>query len=228
MKGTVLERFLAKVAQQPHGCWEWLGARSDKHQHGKLSVGGKGVYTHRVAYELFIGHIPDGLKICHTCDNPGCVNPAHLFVGTNKDNTQDALMKGRLVNTAFTKGATHYKAKLDDEQVKEIRRLCAAGASRSIVAEQYGVAYQTVGDIVTRRHWKHIPPEDMNPIQENILHKVRNMLKPQKTSQYVGVSWHKQGKKWQAQIKINGRRHYLGLFDNEENAHEAYLKAMVA
>ena len=78
------------------GCWEWGGSR-DGRGYGTVSVGSDGhPYAHRFSYETFIGKIPDGHVICHRCDNPPCINPAHLFVGTQADNVQDMVSKGRM------------------------------------------------------------------------------------------------------------------------------------
>ncbi len=91
------DRFWAKVDKSGE-CWLWTGARSGRNRYGYFGLGGKrdGIArAHRVAYELTIGSIPDGMVVCHKCDTPHCVNPSHLFVGTPKDNTEDMLRKGR-------------------------------------------------------------------------------------------------------------------------------------
>ena len=83
---------------EPDECWEWMGARKDKLPYGLIMRGPKGaglVYTHRVAYEVTYGPVPDGLLVLHKCDNPPCCNPRHLFLGTHQDNTLDAQTKGR-------------------------------------------------------------------------------------------------------------------------------------
>ena len=93
-KGTPLDRFLDRVQKQESGCWVWTGANNGL-GYGVMRLGLKQVYAHRFSYEQFVSPIPDGLCICHKCDNPRCVNPDHLFLGTQKDNMQDCSRKGR-------------------------------------------------------------------------------------------------------------------------------------
>ena len=97
------DRIRAKVSiDKRTDCWNWTGATANGY--GVLNFGGQ-VRAHRLAYETFVGPIPDGLLVCHRCDNPRCVNPGHLFVGTNSDNTRDMVSKGRQRNQ-ITKSQT--------------------------------------------------------------------------------------------------------------------------
>lgn len=151
-----LARFWSKVeVRGPDDCWEWRGVRYSNGYGIIIVKNHKRVMTHRVAYELANGPIPDGMHVLHSCDNPPCCNPAHLRVGTAQENYQDARLRGR---TNPPRGTRSGKAKLTEANVKEIRDIYSLGgiAMREI-ARQYGVSYSTIHGIICRSHWKHIP-----------------------------------------------------------------------
>lgn len=108
----------------------------------------------RVAYMIAHGEIDDDLLCCHTCDNPSCVNPDHLFLGTANDNLQDMIRKGRAVLS--TKGERHGRAKLTESDVLEIRRLHASGVSQRSLSRKYKMSVASINMIVHRKHWTHI------------------------------------------------------------------------
>lgn len=153
MTGTVQERFEAKFTKT-EGCWEW-NARKDRGGYGRLRVAERTQKAHRVAYQLYVGEIPEGLCVCHRCDNPGCVNPYHLFLGTKADNARDRDNKGRGGHSVMS-GEKNGHAKLTEVQVVEIRAKHANGARNVDLAKEYGVAHQTISSIVCGDRWTKI------------------------------------------------------------------------
>ena len=112
--------------------------------------------THRVAFELTRGAIPDGLLVCHRCDNPPCCNPAHLFLGTKAHNNSDRHQKGRTVPSG-ARGERAGKAKLTDAEVQEMRRLRAMNVPQDELAERFNVNQSMVSRVVNRKNWRHVP-----------------------------------------------------------------------
>jgi hypothetical protein len=97
-----------------------------------------------MAYECFVGEIPDGMLVCHTCDVPGCVNPEHLFLGMPKDNTADMIKKGR---KPIMPRDLHHNSKLTSDQVEELIRLRASGKKLQELSNMYGISFGTVSQI---------------------------------------------------------------------------------
>jgi hypothetical protein len=150
----LIDRLMAKVEKsQGDGCWIWTGGKTSR-GYGSISVNNVNFRVHRVAYELFVGKIPEGMVVMHTCDVPVCVRPDHLLIGTDADNVRDMDAKGR---RGITKGESVFGAKLTEAKVLEIRKLYAAGGvSHRKLAEQFGVNTTAIGLIVTRKTWRHI------------------------------------------------------------------------
>lgn len=111
------------------------------------------IFAHRLAWEECFGSIPPDMQVCHRCDNPPCVNPDHLFLGTNADNVADRVAKGRT-----RKGEGHPNTRLTDADVAEVKARLARGESVRVVASVYGVSSSTVSDIKRGVSWRHIPP----------------------------------------------------------------------
>ncbi len=137
------------------GCWVWQGTRLAG-GYGSVSVRGRTVLAHRLSFELSVGQIPTGMFVCHKCDNPACVNPAHLFLGTPADNVRDAVAKGRMAH-----GSAHLRSKLTEEQVADILRRCAAGERQMDLAAEYGVGRAAVNRIVLGYTWRHVSRENL-------------------------------------------------------------------
>lgn len=132
-------------------CWLWTGARFDS-GYGSFSIKRKGCRAHRVSWELSFGPIPDGKLVLHRCDNPPCVNPSHLFLGTGADNSADMVQKNRHLY-----GERNHNAKLTEAFVLEIRRDYASGATTfRDLAKHYGVHESIVADAVQGKTWKHV------------------------------------------------------------------------
>lgn len=127
-------------------CWEWTGPR-DERGRGYMSEKRPGrpktLRAHRFSYEFYIGPIPDGFVVRHRCDNPKCCNPAHLCVGTQRDNIDDRVSRGRT-------RTSHALQKLTDASIAEIRRLSSEGMKQRDIAKVIGVCQRTVNKVVRR------------------------------------------------------------------------------
>lgn len=150
---TLEARFWAKVAKSD-GCWVWTGGRKPD-GYGTIRAGGERgggavVSAHRVSWEMHRGPVPDGLHVLHRCDSPPCVNPAHLFLGSNADNVADKVAKGR---QGAPRGSAHPAARLTSEAVREIR--ASTGSARE-VGERHGVSASCVQRIRSGRGWTHV------------------------------------------------------------------------
>lgn len=131
----------------PEGCWEWLGAR-DQDGYGQTRIGMRRVKAHRKAWEIIHGPVPDGLLVLHSCDNPPCVRPNHLFIGTHRDNQRDKWAKGRGVKV-------RNGAKLTDAQAAEIRSRYATGTIRQRdLGEEFGIEQGTVSRIIRNKNYR--------------------------------------------------------------------------
>lgn len=148
-------RFIDKILVGDD-CWEWLGVRRAGYGMFRTVSGPKASkeQASRVSYTLFIGDIPEGMDVCHHCDNPGCVRPSHLFVGTHTDNMRDAARKGRM---GTMKGDSHPHSKLTVQSASEIKALLTeSDLKQEEIASLYGVCKATVSHIATERCWRHV------------------------------------------------------------------------
>lgn len=143
-------RLMKRIQEKESGCIEWIGKRG-KQGYGEISdvVNGKKktLKTHRVSYETFKGKIPIGLHVLHKCDNPPCINPNHLFLGTARDNLLDMSRKGRCRNQ---NGSNNNMSKLDEESVKEILK---TNCKLKYLAKIYGVKESTISRIKHGIRW---------------------------------------------------------------------------
>lgn len=152
---ALAERILARVEPDTNGgCWLWTGcgSRTDGTGYGSISHGGRRDGAHRASYRAFVGDIPEGLIVCHRCDVPACVNPAHLFVGTYKDNAADRDRKGRKADNPLREEQV-YTAKLSARDIPAIR---ASEDPVAVTAERYGVSTSAITDVRTGKSWRHV------------------------------------------------------------------------
>jgi hypothetical protein len=155
---SIVTRFWKRVnidgpVHPEHGqCWEWTGIIVARY--GQISLGhpstpgSKRWKSHRFSWELHHGPIPDGLRVCHRCDNTLCVNPSHLFLGTQKQNVHDAIRKGR--RNAFG------RQKLHPDDIPVIRAQVARGIRQRDIAQAFGIAPNTVSQIASGKTWGHV------------------------------------------------------------------------
>jgi hypothetical protein len=154
-----LERGVDRTAG-PEACWPWTGYRN-RGGYGRVYADARMQYAHRLAWEQANGPIPAGLDICHTCDNPPCCNPSHLWAGTARENLRDAAAKGRLT-AVFRTGEAATFHKLTWEAVRLIRARHAAGESERPLAREYGVSQPAIHYIVTGQTWPDVTNSDGN------------------------------------------------------------------
>lgn len=149
---TLSERFEDKVELIPFSTCHWWNGCQARGGYGQIWIDGKMKLAHRTAYELYVGPIPDDLLALHKCDNPTCVNPDHLFLGTQADNMLDKVEKGRLSDH---KGEQNGYSKLTDDDVAEIRSMEGTMAQHEI-GSLFGVSQGSVCRIFRRQTWAHI------------------------------------------------------------------------
>ena len=136
------------------GCWIWLRTFG-RDGYGRMGIKGKMRLAHRVSYETFVGPIPDGMYVCHRCDDHGCVRPEHLFLGTQADNIRDMWRKGRARVPTTQSGSANYNARLDPSVGKTIRHLYfAERRSQQEIGDFYGINQAYVSRIVRKLAWE--------------------------------------------------------------------------
>lgn len=147
---TSVEKQMARYEPDLNsGCWVWSGS-TNGWGYGTIFMNGRAWRAHRMSYEFHVGPITDGLFVCHKCDTPACINPAHLFLGTCCDNAIDAARKGR---TKITRGVNNKMSKLTEADIRKIR---ADPRSLPKIARDYGVYHQTILRAKRRSTWAHV------------------------------------------------------------------------
>lgn len=147
---TVQQRFDEKWTPEPFsGCWLWAACSRNQFGYGCFYLSGRDRVAHQVSWQIFRGDIPDGMRVLHHCDTPCCVNPHHLFLGSQSDNMNDCVSKGRLSK----EGELNGRSRLTSEQIYLIR---TSTSSLKEVAEQFGVTENHISKIRNRRAWRHV------------------------------------------------------------------------
>jgi len=153
-------RFWGLTRMSNGGCLVWTGKRRS-FGYGILNANGRSLRAHRVSWELAHGAIPSGMVVCHRCDNPPCVNPDHLFLGTQADNMRDCFRKNRIFRFAGFKASNHSCTKLSLNETDELRRLYATGWFRQMdLAEIFHVDQSSVSRVVRGDHWTAVHDQD--------------------------------------------------------------------
>lgn len=144
------EQFWSRASRVGE-CWIWQGSLTTN-GYGRLLVKGRWLGTHKIAFLLSHGSVPDGLEVCHTCDNRACIRPDHLFLGTHRENMQDMKTKGR-----STYGTKHFNAQLTEDDIRQIRALYVPWkVTCRQLGEMFGTSYKNISRIVRREAWAHV------------------------------------------------------------------------
>jgi len=152
------QRFWSKVkAASTEACWPWRGCKNSS-GYGLIEVNGKQCRAHRISWRIHLKSLPAGMCVLHRCDNPLCVNPRHLFLGTRRDNNIDKVNKGRARGGRMS-GVSNPASKLTEPEVRSIRKMAASDTSRGSqarIARRFGVSETMVSYIVRRKKWSHL------------------------------------------------------------------------
>lgn len=145
-------RFEAKWKMAENGCWSWIGAKLPA-GYGIIKIPNcrKFEYAHRLSWRIFRGEIPEGLYVLHTCDNPNCVNPEHLMLGNQKENSRQMVARDRHLY-----GERNTESKLTEHIVENIHRMYSKGYAQSRIAIIYGIHQMTVSKIIRGERWAHV------------------------------------------------------------------------
>jgi hypothetical protein len=201
------EEYQGRYASTP--CLVWTSNKMPN-GYGRINYRGRRWLVHRLAYECFVGPIPDGMQVNHSCNVRDCCSPEHLELGTHEINMEQMVRDGR-----SCAGIAHGRAALSSKDAIEVLRLVGKGWSFAPIAHKLGVDQNVIRDIATGRTYKDIPGER------------RSAHSP--TNRFFGVSYHKLTGKWRARLRLDGKLKELGYFGHEllaaicVNAHIAYL-----
>jgi hypothetical protein len=147
-------KILNGIRRGKNECWEWDHSRTVA-GYGRIRIDGKYAFAHRYSWLYHKGEIPKDMMVCHSCDNPPCINPNHLFIGSNTDNMRDCVKKGRYVGPPRMRGVKHPKSKLNDSSVAKIREMYG---NKTIVeiAKIFNIAPSLAHRVARREVWRHV------------------------------------------------------------------------
>ncbi len=151
-KQTLKEGFEKHVIRNDKGCWDWKGSVQ---RYGQMSYDYKKITAHRASWIIHFGEIPEGMYVCHKCDNTKCSNPEHLFLGTAKDNIQDCINKKRIKGYA-RRGEKNSKCKLKEVDVLEIKKLLKTNITQDEIAKKFNVTQVAISKIKCNKNWRSI------------------------------------------------------------------------
>lgn len=150
------ERFFEKI-EKTKSCWFWRGTINNVWGYGQFFVNGVYIRAHRYSYEIHKGEIPPGLYICHSCDNTNCVNPDHLWAGTQKENIRDCMRKARKQAAPVMVGENNPIAKLCNNDVRLIRKMYLTGKySQTTLSHKFKVSQAVISSVIRRNRWAHV------------------------------------------------------------------------
>lgn len=154
VRGTAVRFWEKVIKRSDHQCWQWVGA-TDQSGRGYIGIGGRlgGIaLASRISYIIHNGSVTDGMSVCHRCDNPNCVNPSHLFLGTQHENIQDAVEKGRMRHSE-----DNGLAKFTNAQIRDLRTQFAGGGySFSAIGRKFGTSVSNAFRIIKRHTWRRV------------------------------------------------------------------------
>ncbi len=150
---SVKRRLLEKTIKLEDGCWYCSCGGKDS-RYGTISINDQSISNHVASYLVHKGEVPEGINVCHTCDYKRCINPEHLFLGTQQDNINDMISKGRKDNRI---GSKNTQAILDEDKVREIKYFLEhAGMTQKEIADYFGVSQVIISQINTGKRWSHV------------------------------------------------------------------------
>lgn len=163
VRQSTSDRFFEKVVPVPEaGCWLWM-ASTNKAGYGQFMLHGRPHLAHRISLNLAGTEIPDGMHVCHKCDTPACVNPDHLFLGTQQDNVSDMIRKGRMGTPVRPAGQAHPGAKITNAIALSIYR---ESGLYDDIAKKFGVSWRTVQTIKSGRQWNSVTGAIPKPVKK--------------------------------------------------------------